>query len=191
MVFKSKLSGAFDLFLLFGRGIKAFEGKRRAALWSLVIPVALFVVSLPFSYYYPPKGMETGFSHAQVLAVVMLQNILSTIVEFALVIGVAYSLKVMDKFWLFFEANNWVIIPVALVSAPFAVAAARGWVPRDEMDRVLVLLQCYFYIVTACVFYRAFKVNWQLAGFLAILTLFANQFTWHLLYHALGVPEAW
>jgi hypothetical protein len=191
MTLKSKLTGAFDLFMLFGRGIKAFTGTRRAALWSMAIPVVLFIASLPFDYYYPPKGMESDISHEQILLTVTLQNILSTVLEFILIAGVAYSLKKLDRFWLFVEANNWVSIPTVLVSVPFAIAAVYGWVAREEMDRVLVLLQCYFYVVTGCVFFRAFQVNWQLAGFMTILTLFANQTTWELLYRVQGITAPW
>jgi hypothetical protein len=191
MTLKPKLIGAFDLLMLFGRGIEAFSGKRREALWSFVIPVAMFFVSLPFSYAYPPKGMESGFSHSRILMTVTLQNLLSTVMAYALIIVVAYSLKKLDRFWLFVEANNWITIATVAVSVPFAVAAVLGWVPREEMDRILVLLQCYFYVVTACIFFRAFRVNWQLAGFLAILTFFANQVTWDFLYRVQGITLPW
>ncbi len=100
---RKKIAGAFDLLMLFGRGIDAFSGTRRAALLSLIIPAALSPVSFFFCALYPPKGMEKGFSLQQIAATVALQTILSTVIATALIIAFAWMLNKLNKFWLFME----------------------------------------------------------------------------------------
>src|SRR4051812_16221194 len=145
MDFKKKLKGAFDLFLLFGRGIKSFSGEKKQALRSLAIPVFLFVISLPWGYLYPPKGMEK-LPFSQILMTQALQFVIAVPFSLLLVAGVAKALKKSDKFWLYLETSNWTDIPCFVVGLPFTVAAVMGWVPREEMDRLFVILQCYFYL---------------------------------------------
>jgi hypothetical protein len=188
---KRKLAGAFDLLLLFGRGIDAFSGSRRAALLSLIIPFALLPIDLVSCVFYPPKGMEAGFSPHQVLMTILLQGVVSTVISLALVVVLAWMLNKLDRFWLSFEAGNWVGLAAFIVTLPLAIAALAGWIPREEMDRISVIIQCYLYIVTACIFFRSFQINWQLAGFMAITTLFADQTAWHLLYRLQGIADPW
>lgn len=186
-----KLVGAFDLLFLFGRGIGAFEGKKAAALRSLLIPLVFFPLSLLFSYFYPPKGMETGFPAERILLTVGAQYIVSFIFSLALVAGLARALGKQGRFWLFLEASNWVGVAMNVVTLPLVLAAVFGWLPREQMDRIFVIVALYGYLVTACVAYRSFQVNWQLAGFIAVATFFAGQATWDLLFWAQGIPQPW
>lgn len=187
----SRLKGAFDLLLLFGQGIGAFSGKKKDALRSFVIPVALFPVTLFLCRFYPPKGMETGFSTGAIVGTVAAQWILSFVFSLALVTVLARSLGKLDKVWLFWEANNWTALAMFLVAFPFSAAAVFQWVAREQMDRVFVIMQVYGFIVVACIAYRAFKINWQLAGLVAVVTLFANEMAWEILFRALGIPDPW
>lgn len=187
----TKLKGAFDLLFLFGRGIGAFSGTRRAALRSLLIPAALFLLALPFPCFYPPKGMESGLGCGQILAVVTAQTLLSLTFSLALVALLARAFGVLGKFWLFLEASNWTGLAAFSITLPLLLAAATGWLPREEMDRIFVIVQCYFYVVTGCIVFRAFRLNWQLSAFMAIVVLFADQTAWDLLFRLQGIPQPW
>ncbi len=189
--FKNKITGGFDLLLLFGRGIKKFSGTKKEALVSVILPLALFPCSLAFSYLYPPKGMEVGYEYPQIAATITAQFILSFIFSNALVMGLSRLLDRGDKFWLFFSAGNWASVALFIVTVPFMIAAASGIVGREEMDRIFVLVSCYSYVVTACIAWRAFSLNWQLAGVVAIATLFVNQELWHFIYSIQNIPIPW
>ncbi len=188
---KAKLKGAFDLLFLFGRGIHSFSGTKRDAIRSLTIPFVLFPVTLFFSVFYPPKGMETGYSDSQILTIVFLQVVLSFVFSMAAVFLLACSFKKPDKFWLFLEAINWTGLAIFLVTLPLVNAAVFNWIPREEMDRIFVIAQCFFYVVTACIIFRAFQLNWQLSGFMAIVILFIDQTTLDVLFMLQGVPKPW
>lgn len=188
---KTKLSGAFALMLLFSRGVKSFSGEKHAAIRSIVIPFALFPFTLWFNFIYPPKGMETGYPFEAILAVVTGHFIISYIFTAVAVGVVAQWLKRTEKFWLFFEASNWASLAFTIVTVPFMLMAVYEVFPREEMDRILALTAMYGYVVTGCIAWRALEVNWQLAGAIAILTLFMNQETSHVLYMMMGVPIPW
>lgn len=189
--FKDKIRGAFDLVFLFGNGIEKFSGEKKAALQSLIIPVAFLPVALWFASVYPPISMKEGFSQSQVLGTVLMHSVLSFLFTTLVVAAVAGFMKKTDKFWLFFEASNWASLIFSLITLPFVIMAVTMPDMRDQMDRLFVVVGCYGYFITGCIIYRAFKLNWQLAGALAILTLAVNQELWKLLYWMQGIESAW
>lgn len=191
MAVAAKLKAGFDLFFLFGRGIDSFTGSKPAALRSCLIPVALFPVALLFGAAFPPKGMETGYPLGQILFTVGTHYILSFFLSLLLVWAIVKPLGAAAKFWLFLEASNWVGLAASLISIPLMVMAVAEWIPRMEMDRVFALFTIYSCVVTACLAYRSFRLNWQLAGLIAVLTHFANQETLNTLYALQHIPKAW
>lgn len=189
--FKDKIRGAFDLVFLFGNGVDKFSGEKKAALQSLLIPLAFLPVALWFASVYPPISMKEGFSQSQILTTVLAQAVLSFLFTTLVVAAVAGYLKKTDKFWLFLETSNWVSLIFSLITLPFVIMAVTMPDMRDQMDRLFVIVGCYGYFITACIAYRAFNLNWQLAGALAILTLAVNQELWNLLYWMQGIESAW
>lgn len=188
---KKKITGSFDLILLFGRGITAFSGTKAEALRSMWLSFSLFPLSLLATYYYPPKGMEEGYTYLQMAQTITVQYFLSFLIANGLVWLIAKAMNRADKFLLYFEAVNWVGIVFAILTLPFAIMAIVGLMPREEMDRVLALISCYGYIVGGCVTYRAFNINWQLAAAITIVTLFVNEELWNVIYAAQGIPQPW
>lgn len=188
---KNKLAGGLDLTFLFSRGIERFSGTKREALFSVVPVLATFPFTLLFAYIYPPKGMETGYGHAQILFTVIIHFTLVFIIANLLMMGFCAALDKRDKFWLFFSAGNWAGFALSLLASPLVIIACYGLVGRDEMDRAFALITIYSYIVTACIIWRALKINWQLAAAAAIATLFVNQELSHALYIIQGIPIPW
>jgi hypothetical protein len=191
MIIPAKLKAGFDLFFLFGRGMDVFTGTRLAALLSCLIPLALFPPALLFGAAFPPKGMESGYPLGQILFTVGAHYFLSFFLSLALVAAIVKPLGVGAKFWLFLESANWVGLAASLISIPLMVMAVAEWVPRMEMDRIFAIFTIYSCVVTAVLAYRSFRLNWQLAGLLAIVMHFANQETMNSLYALQHIPKAW
>ncbi len=188
---KKKLTGAFELVLLASRGVEKFTGTKEEALKSFIIPILLVPFSLWFAFIYPPKGMEEGYPAEAIFAYVVARYFITLIFTLAAVSFVAKLLKRQDRFWLFVEATNWASVAMSFIMIPFMMAAIFGVFPREEMDRIIAILEIYGYIITACIAWRAFQTFWQIAGAITILTLFITQETGHLLYFMLGVPIPW
>jgi hypothetical protein len=191
---KEKIKGGFDLVFLFGRGIKPFqeEGTKEAALRSLWIPFFLYPIAPLMAWFYPPIGMQDGsYPYSQIFMTVTAFYILSIVVNLSLVWLFAYWLKQEDRFWLCMQASNWVSIPMTIITLPIALAMIFDWIPREEMDRISVIVTCYSFLVGACITLRSFKINWELAGFLACMSLFACQQVWNGLYKLQGIAIVW
>ncbi|HCS22136.1 MAG TPA: hypothetical protein PLW48_11345 [Alphaproteobacteria bacterium] len=194
--FGQKFRGSLDLALLFGRGIRVFEGEgegtKQAALRSLWIPVLLYPFSMWLSYYYPPYGMHNGeYSHAQVALTVTGAYVLALGAAMAFGLGFAYALGQRARFWLFFQASNWVSLPLSLLTVPIALMMVYDIMPREEMDRIVGIVTIYSVVVAGCVAYRSFRVPWELAGALACLSLFVNQQAWNVMFYMQDIDLVW
>ncbi|MCK5555547.1 MAG: hypothetical protein KAI76_04865 [Alphaproteobacteria bacterium] len=191
MGIKTKLKGAFDLLFLFGRGIHAFSGSKRDAILSFSIPCVIFPMTLFFSVFYPPKGMETGYSNSQILITVSLHVVISFLLSLTVIFLLSRVLKKSGKLWLFLEAYNWTGLAIFLVTLPLTQAAIFDWIPREEMDRIFVIVQCFSYVVTASIIFHSFQLNWQFSGFMAIVILFIDQTMWDILFMLQDIPKPW
>lgn len=165
---KEKLKGSFDLVFMFGRGIEPFEKDKSmaAGLKSLWICAILFPFGLVSAWLWPPEDLKT-VAKPQVLLTLTGETIVGMATSFLVLWLGAIALDRRDRFWLTFQASNWVGIPLSLIGLPFVLLAASGWYPREKMDSIFTILTCYSFLVSACVCYRGLKINWELAGFLA------------------------
>jgi len=188
---KNRLIGGLDLTFLFSRGIERFSGTKQEALVSLIPVLITIPPSIVFAYFYPPKGMEAGYGHGQVLFTVMLHFTLAFAISNLVIAGICTALDKRDKFWLFFSAGNWTGLAFSIVTSPLVIIACYGLVEREEMDRAFALVTIYSYIVTACIAWRALKINWQLAGAASIAVLFVDQELGHAIYTLQGIPIPW
>lgn len=191
---KEKIKGGFDLIFLFGRGIKPFEaeGTKQHAIKSLLIPLFMYPLAPLMAYFYPPQGMHDGtYAYGQIFMTVTAAYVLGFLVSVGLLWLFAFWLKQMDRFWLFIQASNWVSIPMLILTLPIAFMMVFDVMPREEMDRIAVIVTCYSFIVSACIAFRSFKIPWELAGFLACMTLFANQQVWNALFQFQDIPLVW
>jgi hypothetical protein len=184
------LKGAFDLVFLFGRGINVFDPGVPAMMRSFWLPVLTYPLLPVYAVMYEPKGME-GFPAMQVVTTVTIHFVLSYVGFLSLAALLAKAMGVAARVPLFITASNWVGIAALAVTFPFMLAAVMGWIPREEMDRLFVIIGIYFYVVTGCVAFRALKVNWQLAGFIAIVSLLVSESVWDMLFFFQGIENPW
>jgi hypothetical protein len=168
VTFKQKLKGSFDLVFLFGRGIEPFErdNTRSAGLKSLWVPAVLFPFGLLSAWLSPPEDLR-AVPKLQMLLTLTGETIVGTIVGIVVLWLAAVALDRRDRFWIAFQAGNWIGLPLSILSVPFPLLAAAGWYPAEKMDSIFTIITCYGFLVGACVVYRGLKIGWELAGFLA------------------------
>jgi len=189
-----KIKGGFDLVLLFGKGIKPFAENptKEAALKSMWIPVLLYPLVPLLAWFYPPLGMHDAvYPYSQIFFNVTAFYVLSFVVSAGIVWLFGYWLKQEEGFWLWLQAHNWVAIPKLIICLPVAAAMIFDWMPREQLDRISMIMTLYGFLVGACIVFRSYKINWELAGSLACMTLFANQQVWNLLYRLQDIPLVW
>lgn len=186
--FMEKFRGSFDLLLLFGRGIKPFEkeGTFRDAMMSLWIPVLMMPLNFVAAYFHHPQGLEDQ-PYSTVAVIVGAMGVLGLLlgVGFGWVFALAMNRK--ERFWLWFQASNWISLPMNIITAPIVVIACTGWFAQAEMYRVLTAITYYGVVVGGCVVFRALRISWEMAGFFACMTVFGLQQVWNALYAMYGL----
>lgn len=190
--FGEKLKGTFDLLLLFGRGIKPFEkeGTFRDAMMSLWIPVLMTPLNFLAAYIHRPEGLEE-VSYGTVAIITGGMGVLGFIAGTLLSYLFAVAMDRKDRFWLWFQAGNWMILPFNIIVTPVLAIAAADIFEKAEMDRVLTAITYYGVIVSGCVAFRALKIGWEMAGFFACMMVFSMQQIWNLMFWLNGVPIKW
>lgn len=187
----NKIIGGFELLFLFGRGIRKFTGTRQEAVQSIAAPVLAYGAGFFIGDLYPPKGMEQGYGTAQIIGTMTAHFLLSFVLASLLVAALARQFGRGGQFLLYFSASNWTAVPLFIINLPLLILAERGIAPRATMDQVFTIMALYTYAVTGCIAYSALRVNWMLAGFIAIAVMFVNQELWHILYLIQGIPIPW
>ena len=188
---KEKLGGSFELMLLFGRGIAPFEkGGKKAALQSMWIPVIMFPLGMISAYLYPPEGLEKQPVQT-VMAITALSGVLMFAAGVALLWLFADVMKRRDRFWIPFQAGNWVGIPLSIIGLPVLFAAYGHFWPREQMDHVLMAITYYGVLINACLMFRGLKIDWEWAGFFACMSVFVSQQIWNGLFWLYDVPIKW
>jgi hypothetical protein len=188
MNIQKKIRGAFALVFLFGDGIKAFTGEKRAALLSFLIPLGLLPFGMWSATVIRPMGMEKGFSDADVMAAQAAQTLISTALSLILVFAIAWGSRQQREAWLFLETINWASLVMTALSVPLLLAGAKHWIDRVQVDHIAILTLVYGTIVTGCIANRSFRLNWQLAGAIACFMMVADQESWSVVYKLWHVP---
>ncbi|MBL8713065.1 MAG: hypothetical protein JNM12_09205 [Alphaproteobacteria bacterium] len=189
---KQKIAATFELFFLFGRGIKPFEkeGTKYHALRSLWLPVVAAPLAFYSAWLYPPQGLEKE-TYSTIASVLAGFTIVSFVVGTALGYLFSWAFDRRERFWLWFHVGNWMTVPNTLIAIPILALAVLGNHERDVMDRAFSIVLYYGVIVNACVAFRAFKVDWTLAGFFACMSIYAAQQVWNLMFWLNDVPIKW
>lgn len=189
---KQKIIGTFELFFLFGRGIKPFEKEATKfhALRSLWLPIAATPLAFYSAYLHPAQGLEKE-PYSTVAFVLAGHILLSFIVGTGLAYLFCLAFDRRDRFWLWFHTANWMTVPNTIVAIPIVALAVLGSHEREVMDRAFSVVLYYGVIVNACVAFRAFKVDWTLAGFFACMSIYAAQQVWNLMFWLNDVPIKW
>jgi hypothetical protein len=186
---KEKLKASFDLVFLFGQGIKPFEKdpSREAGLKSLWVLVVLFPFNLASAWLWPPADLNT-LPKGQVILTELGETVVQLPLSILLMWLAAIALDRRDRFWIVFQAGNWINIPLSVISAPFIALGLMEWHSHEVMDRVFTVFTYYSFIVSACVYYRGYKTNWELAAFIACFGIAIGQLVQNCADWLNGVP---
>lgn len=178
-----KVRGTFDLFLLFGRGIKPFEkeGTFKHAMRSLWFVVLAMPFGYLSAYIHHPEGLADA-PYSAVAIIITGFSVISFFVGLGISWLFALAMGKKDRFWLWFQAGNWMTIPNLVVALPIIAVAATGHYPRQDIDNILTLLTYYGVLVNGCLCFRALKINWELAGFFACMSVFVAQQIWNIMF---------
>lgn len=164
-----KLLGCFEIFLFMPRGIDRFESTKSQAIKSFLIPIIL----LPFTMIVM-IALSSGYSWNLLISV----HSVRVVVSLALALGAIYFLVLqfnrVEFFYKFLNAFNWFNIPAVALTFPIIGALLLGY-DTSIMESYAIFLTLLGVVYTAFIVSYAFRLPWELGGFIAILCLAIDQ----------------
>ncbi|HYD19389.1 MAG TPA: hypothetical protein VEF76_13010, partial [Patescibacteria group bacterium] len=152
--------------------------------------VAIIPLNFYAAYVHPAPGLEDK-PYRIVANIVGGHILLSFLLGTALGYLFCWAFDRRERFWLWFNTGNWMTVPVTAVSIPILLLAVFGHHDKGDIERALTIVLYYGVLVNACVAWKAFKVDWTLAGFFACMSIFVAQQVWNFMFWVNDVPIKW
>lgn len=171
---KNHLIGLWELFLFMPTAIERFDGTPRAALrsfvWTLLSIPLMIVLALYESQEFSPLLLSSLHLVRVVIAMAM---------SLFFVYYMAKVLECQKEFWRFVTIQNWFSLTVIIMLCPVLFALYQGGVYDDYLN-YLYFLTVYTVVVTGFIITHTMRINWYLASFIAVSSLFFGQTMWDL-----------
>lgn len=169
------LLGSLETALFMPGGPERFCTSARAMKASFLIPVLLLPLTLVTVFSGHPLGV-LDMTSAQILtAIYSLRLFVYLALYCGLVYVMAKSTGRLDHFHRFVTANNWLTLPAAALMVPLLALFLNGAYGWSEVYPLMVFITLYSYAYTAFMAMYVMRVNWELAGFIAIAGMAIHQ----------------
>ncbi len=161
---KQNTIGSLEVMLFMPAGVERFDDSKSAGLRSFLIPILLF----PFSIFvWLADSSEAPV--ALVLALNITASLLGIILFLAIVYWISKQYERDEHFWKFVNVNNWLAIPGFLLASPLVFLIAVGG-DLEAWNSYFVFILILKYIYTGFVVTYVFRLPWEMAGFVAVLS---------------------
>lgn len=173
---RRNLLGTLEVALFMPESRTRFSPNADEAIRSFMIPTLLLPATLLLVYLSPRP--ELADSTANTIAFLYS---LRMVMGWALFLGCTYwlakSVNRKEYFCQFVAATNWLAIPATLIYLPVALMIASGAYTWTDLYPFTVCLTIYTYAFTAFMTAYILRVPWELAGFVAVISVMVNNYT--------------
>lgn len=173
---KQNLLGCLEIVLLMPGARKRFGNDYSGAKRSFLIPVIFFPFTLLAVFLYPAEAIADQSAY-----MVSLLYTLRLAATWGLFLGTVYLIiKEVDRkeyFYQFVTAVNWLTIPAMAMLAPVAWLVLSGAYSVQEIYPFAACLIAYSYFFTAFMASYVLRIPWELAGFIAMISMIVNNST--------------
>ena len=169
------LLACLETALFMPNGPERFSVSRAAMKRSFLIP---FLV-LPFSILtmiaaHPDPQLSQTSMYA--LAIMYgLRTVLYLGGFYALMYGMSRHLKKEESFTRMVTANNWLVLPVAIMMLPLSLSFMNGFHSWQDIYPMMVFLTLYSYAYTAFMAAHVMRIPLELAVFVSICSMAIHQ----------------
>lgn len=173
---KKNLLGSIEVALFMPVARERFGNSFEEAMRSFLIPTLLLPVTLLFVFMFPKP--ELADASANTIAILYSLRMIAT---WGLFLGSVYwlakNVNRKDYFYQFVIATNWLAIPATLAYVPAAWLLLSGAYSWQELYPFVVSLTVYTYAFTAFMAAYVLRVPWELAGFIAVISVMVDNYT--------------
>lgn len=180
---KNPVLGAMEVAIFMAQGVGRFGTDKRAMLLSFLLPLVLAPLSIYALYLSHPEQEEIAhLSFGYVNILFFFKGLFGIVLSLSLLYGFAKYYDRREHFYLTITALNWSALFPTLLFMPIVISMGLGWHNWDEVYNINVVAAIYSYCVTAFVMTYAFRIPWEMAGFLTICLLAINEIGFDILY---------
>lgn len=164
-----KLFGCFEILLFMPRGIERFGPGKSAAVKSFLVPVYL----LPF-VFVSIIALSDGYSINLLVSIHSVRIIATLILGLLAIYFLALQFRREEFFYKFLNVSNWFNVPLAVFTLPILAAYILGY-NMHNLESYAVFITILGFVYTAFIISHAFRLPWELGGFMSIVILAIDQ----------------
>ena len=173
---RRNLLGCLEVALFMPGARSRFSSDADEAIRSFLVPMLLLPVTLLLVCLFPhPELTDNSVNMVTIL------YSLRMVATWGLFLGSVYwlakNINRREYFCQFVIAFNWLTIPATLIYIPAAWMLLSGAYSWHELYPFTVSLTIYTYAFTAFMAAYVLRVPWELAGFIAVISVLVDDYT--------------
>ncbi len=172
---RRNLLGALETALFMRSGPEKFSQSLKGMKLSFLLPLLILPFSIiPMIAAHPDTGLS--MTAMNVLAVIYgLRTVIYLAGFTAIMYFLAKNMGRMDGFYRFVTANNFLVLPVAVLMLPLSLGFMSGMYSWEQVYPMMVCFTLYSYAYTAYMSMHVLKIPLELAVFVSICSMAINQ----------------
>jgi len=166
---RNNLIGCAEIVLFMPHGIERFSDSKSAAIRSFLVILFLLPVVIAVWVYRADSAPVS-----LVVALHLAQMVLSTILFLTVVYFLSKQYERQEHFFRFITVSNWQGVPGILLTFPILVALVLG-ADLAVWETYAIFVSILGYVYTGFVATHAFRLPWEMGGFIGVLSLAVGQ----------------
>lgn len=173
---KRNLLGTLEIALFMRQGAERFSVSKQAMKRSFLIPFLILPFSIMTMIAAHPSSAELSSSAVYALAIMYgLRTVLYLAGFMGFIYIMAKSLDRVECFARMVTANNFLVLPAAVLMLPLSLAFMNGMYSWSEIYPLMVCITLYSYAYTAFMAAHVLRIPLELAVFVAVCSMAINQ----------------
>tara|TARA_B100000242_G_scaffold197639_1_gene142896 strand:- start:1165 stop:1953 length:789 start_codon:yes stop_codon:yes gene_type:complete len=172
---KRNLLACLETALFMKQGAERFSVSYIGMKRSFIIPFLILPLSIMTMIAAHPDS-NLSMNAMQVLALIYgLRVVLYLAVFCTIMYFMAKNMNRMSSYCRFITANNWLVIPAAVLMLPLSLGFMGGHYEWSEVYPMMVCFTLYSYAYTAFMAAHVLRIPMELAAFVSICSMAVNQ----------------
>ena len=168
---KDSVRGCCEIPLFLKQGLARFEPSRAAFLQSLLIPLLLIPLQIPFA---STDAELAQYTFIPLLVILSYRVIMSTAFFLGGVWLLTWPLERKDKFFHFATVSNWLGLTGYVLLMPYFILLMTDTFTAAQMGNFLLFLIGFFIAMMTFVARHTLNIHWGVAAMIGIGTLLAE-----------------
>lgn len=172
---KRNLLACLETALFMKQGAERFSVSYIGMKRSFIIPFLVLPISIATMIAAHPEGNLSGGTMQALAIMYGLRTVLYLAVFCTIMYFMAKNMNRMSNYCRFITANNWLVIPAAVLMLPLSLAFMGGYYEWAEIYPMMVCFTLYSYAYTAFMAAHVLRIPLELAAFVSICSMAVNQ----------------